>query len=450
MTRSRLAAAGLLTAGCLFASSSCYRPGDHKKAVEHPDTYAPLTTKQRAHVDALIAGADANPRDFATQKRAGLDLMNLTLSGALELQHDTERLLERAYSLDADDDELNRVLGRFYNMRAVEHDFSKAAWQQRVYASLLDDQAPAAMSDEHFVAYSFYSLAQIIELAENNKLLAALRRLRQLERDLQHRVDLDPKNVEVRALAGNFALFFAGYVPTSRRRRIDTGIDHFEYVRAHWADMRLGAKDERHCPNTYENFMFELAEAHLARKHDEQAQAIYRELAAIRPPVTRAKELVATVSQHRLDNLDKYRGELDLMPPWPSDVGNCVVCHSYTGDLPENTLFVHEPLALTQLPTAATAKPIDVTHVRTMVGSPREFEMFAEVMALKCGECHFAGGRASGVLDLTRYDDARDHVSEIADAIETGTMPPEQPLTAEEQQIIVDWVRLITTTHAPN
>ncbi|TPV96728.1 MAG: hypothetical protein B7733_03230 [Myxococcales bacterium FL481] len=423
----------------VLLAAVCYRPGEHKKAAAHPETFAPMTPAQRERVDSLIATANAAPTDFAAHKQAGLTLMELTLSGAIEWQNETERLLERAYELNPSDDELNRVLGRFYNMRAVEHDFRKASWQKRVYASLLGDQAPVDMTDEHFVAYSFFALAQIIELADRRKLVRALSRLRRLERELEARVTADPANVELRALAGNFALFFAGYVPVGQKRRIDTGIGHFEFVRSHWSDMRPGARDPRRCPNTYENFMFELGEALLARDRVQQAQAIYEELATIAPPATRAKELIAAVSRHRLAHLDRYRGRLDLMPPWPSDVGNCVVCHSYTGDLPVATLVVDTPIDLTAIPTTAAAKPLDVAVARPVDGYPADQRELADVVERRCGPCHFTGGRASGAVDLLVYDEARTHADWVLDAVESGDMPPERPLSPQEVQIFRRW-----------
>ncbi|MEE9381853.1 MAG: hypothetical protein V3V08_00365 [Nannocystaceae bacterium] len=435
----------VLYATAVSAFIACARPASAPD-LRGPDDVTELTSDQRAHIRALVGTAAESPQDFTAQKIAGFALMHLTLSGALHLQRHAELHLERAYELRQDDAELNRTLGRFYNMRAVDHDFSKSAWQQRVYASLLGEQSPRRMSDAHFIAYSFFSLAELIRLADQHKLLRAFSRLRQLERDLEDRVHANPDDVELRALAGNFALFFAGEVPVGRRRRIDRGIRHFEFVRRHWDRMGASAKDPQHCPNTYENFMFELAEAHLARDHEAQARQIYQELARVRSPRTRAKELIAAVSEHRLAYLGSYRGDLRLMPPWPSDVGNCVVCHSYTGEIPEHSLRVHSPLHLDRLPTAAVPKPADTARlvaakiVTIATDYPATAAPLLALIRLRCASCHFPGGRAAGTIDLSRYKSVMHQADAISETVADGTMPPTTPLSTDERRTLSEWL----------
>lgn len=262
-----------------------------------------------------------------------------TLSGALELQARAESDLEAAFELEPSDQALTRALGRFYNLRAVDGDRSKASMQVEVYAAHLLGRAPNTMTDLQFVAWSFSRLGVILDLRNRGRLLAALGEVEALEDALAGRVAADPDVIEMHALAGNFAFFFAGNLPMGRRERVQTAVSHFEVVRRRWDEMRPGAKQGEHCPNTYDNFMFELAEGYLVLEQLEQAATIHRELTQPRTPLTRAKSQIAEVSAERLRNAQRYSGEMDLMPPWPSDVGNCVVCHAWTRDVPMDSLY---------------------------------------------------------------------------------------------------------------
>jgi hypothetical protein len=250
-----------------------------------------------------------------------------------------EAHLERAFELDPNDNTVTRSLGRFYNMRTVAGDYSKAEIQVKVYHALLGDTPPLEMSHRGFVAWTFFQMGRALTAYNQGKLVRALRTVRVLEKTLSKRVKKDPTNVELRALAGNFAFFFAGNLPTRKRTRVRTGVEHFSYARANWERMRKGARDPVHCPNTYENFMFELAEGHLILKQLDEARSIYEELAQPHDPLTPARVQVATVSQERLDNLAAYAGDMALMPPWPSDEANCVVCHAGRAEVSERTLY---------------------------------------------------------------------------------------------------------------
>ena len=84
--------------------------------------------------------------------------------------------------------------------------------------------------------------------------------------------------------------------------------------------------------------MFELAEGHTALRELDQAREIYEELATPRPPDNPARSQVAAVSRERLRDLEAYAGDLRLMPPWPSDVANCVVCHASDAPVSEASL----------------------------------------------------------------------------------------------------------------
>ena len=288
---------------------------------------------------ALADAADAAPRDFEARRESGMAHMWATLGGALELQPRAEADLEAAFDLDPSDATLTRSLGRFYNMRAVAGDRSKADRQVEVYAAHLGGRKVEALSDLDFVAWSFSRLGAILDLRNRGRLLAALGEIEALEDTLAARVAAHPDNVELHALAGNFAFFFAGNVPMGRVERVQTAVAHFEVVRARWEELRRGAKHETLCPNTRENFMFELAEGYLVLEQPDNAAPIHRELTEIREPVTRAKEQIAEVSAERLEYADRYVGDMDLMPPWPSDVGNCVVCHAWTRDVPMDSLY---------------------------------------------------------------------------------------------------------------
>jgi mono/diheme cytochrome c family protein len=367
--------------------------------------------------------------------------MEFTLSGELYLQEDAEAYLERAFALRQDDEELNRILGRFYNMRAVEHDFSKAEMQERVYGALLGEQDPEEMSVPHFVSHSFFMLAKIMGAADEGRMGRALGLLRDLERQLEMKSRQHPDDIELHALAGNFELFFAGYLPTRRRARVRSAAAHFEVVRERWDELRPGAKDPGHCPNTRENFMFELAEARLMLGEAERAATIYSELITPSQPVTRGKELVAHVSADRLAHLDEYEGRKELMPPWPSDVGNCVVCHSWTGELSARSLYSIGPIDFSTVPTAAAEKPV-ADALRSV---PAEIEGIptgvTEVLARRCSPCHFEGGRAQSTLDLGDPKTIEAEIRWIEKVVDEGSMPPDDPLDAADRAMLEGWMQ---------
>lgn len=436
---SRAAVVGLALLG------SCSPSAAQTRASSHPSTYAWLSPDAETELDQLRAAARAAPDDYAAHKALGLRLMEHTLSGVLPLQAEAERTLERAFALRDDDEQLLRSLGRFYNMRAVEYDFSKADAQVRVYAALLGNEDPQAMSVSHFVAHGFFMLGRIIQAADEGHRLRALGLLRDLERTLARRTAAQPDNVELAALAGNFALFFAGSVPVGRRKRLRRGAAHFEFVKAHWSDMRPGARDQWRCPNTYENFVFELAEAQLALGHSSRAQEIYEELSQVRGPVTRGKELIAAASRHRLEHLPAYTGRLELMPPWPSDVGNCIVCHAYTGQLPTQTLWIAPGLEfdLAATPTEAEPRPIGTPNSDRPPPRDDPETAMAEPLRRICGACHAPGGEAHHILDLSDPTAVAGARAAILEAIESGSMPPDRPLSTSEREAILEVVRAI-------
>ncbi len=314
-----------------------------------------LTDAQADALGALAAEADEHPSDVAALKRSGLAHMRFALSGVLPLRDRAEQDLEAAFALDPQDKELTRTLGRFYNLRAVGGDDTKAQMQERVYAAHLGEASVDQMPTSAFVAYSFSRLGAILSERNRGQLVGALAKIKALEAELQAATQRDPNDLELKALAGNFAFFFAGNVPFGRRDRVEAAVGYFEPLRARWTELRRGARHPGECPNTYENFMFELAEGYTVLERLDEAREVYGELAQVRPPRTRAKEQIAFVSAERLRNLDRYAGEMDLMPPWPSDVGNCVVCHSYDADVPMTSLYSIEPLVLDDVPRGQVA-----------------------------------------------------------------------------------------------
>lgn len=306
----------------------------------------------------LVAAVDANPDDFAARRASGLAHMRLTLAGILRFRARAEADLEAAFELDPTDELLTRSLGRFYNFRAVQGDRDKAQWQVRVYAAHLGDTPVDEMSTSQFTAWAFSRLGSILAARNRGNLLGALSQIKDLEAQLAARTEREPDDIELHALAGNFAFFFAGNVPFDKKDRVQTAVHHFEIVRARWGQMRAGARHRRHCPNTRENFMFELAEGYLTLGRVAEAETIYEELTTIGEPYTRAKEQIAYVAAERLGKADTYAGKMELMPPWPSDGGNCIVCHAFGSDIPMNTLYAEPPIEIDQIPRREAAPAV--------------------------------------------------------------------------------------------
>ena len=171
----------MLLAGALACQS---KPRGHpSREVDGPERHTrrdlDLSAEQEAYLAELAAAADARPNDFAALRASGFAHMEFTLAGVLRLRDRAERDLEAAFALDSTDADLNRSLGRFYNLRAVAGDFSKAEMQVKVYAALLGDRDPMRMPDEEFVAYSFFMLGQILADKNRGRNFDALRKGRQ-------------------------------------------------------------------------------------------------------------------------------------------------------------------------------------------------------------------------------------------------------------------------------
>lgn len=436
-------------AGLLLASGCQGKPIGHpSRDAAGPDVHTrrdlELTAEQEAYLAELAEAADRNPDDLEARKASGLAHMSFTLAGVLRLRDRAEQDLEAAFALDSTDALLNRSLGRFYNLRAVAGDYSKAEMQVRVYAALLGDKPVAAMSDSEFVAYSFFMLGRTLTAKNRGRKLEALGLVEDLEEQLAARVRSNPDVIELHALAGNFAFFFAGNIPLERERRVREAVAHFEVVRARWDELRPGARDPLHCPNTRENFMFELAEGYLVLDRPAEARVIYEELAQISGARTRAKELIAHVAKERLRNLDEYVGDMKLMPPWPSDVGNCVVCHAWSSDVPLDSLYSIEPIRLEDVPSQAQARPLVTALERgeavQISGRERLPDAVLTVIEGECGPCHFAGGEVVDLLDLSQADAVLERARIIGERIDTGEMPPDGGLGERERAAIRSWI----------
>ncbi len=412
----------------LFAALACTRGATPARA---PDPTLrrdlALTPTQARYLAELAAAADAAPEDGAALRASGIAHMQFTLSGVLSLRDRAERDLEAALRLRPDDRELARALGRFYNLRAVERDATKASAQVAAYRAYLGELSVPQMNSAQFVGYAFSQLGHILELRDAGRMLAAFAAVRDLEGHLRERTAAHPDDLELWAVAGNFAFFFAGNIPTGKRERVETAVRYFTRLRERWDELRAGARDPEQCPNTYENFMFELAEGHVTLGQLDAARPIYQALVEVRAPVTRAKQQIAYVSAERLRNLDRYSGKFELMPPWPSDVGNCVVCHSYTSDVPLTTLYSLEPMTLDAMPRGTVSKPVADAEVPDTVRA---------IVAAACLSCHVDG---PGTIALDDDDALLAHRGAIGQAVASRQMPPRTALAAAEIDALVAW-----------
>lgn len=439
----------LVLGGFACQAKPAGHPSNQRSPEQHTRRDLELSEEEQGYLKELAAAADAAPEDFELRKRSGLAHMNFTLAGVTRLQERAELDLEAAFALDSGDRVLNRSLGRFYNMRAVAGDYSKAEIQVEVYAALLGEREPEQMNNEDFVAYSFFMLGAILTAKNRGRNLEALAKVKQLEQQLAARVADEPNNIELHALAGNFAFFFAGNIPIERERRVREAVAYFEVLRTRWEELRAGARHPSHCPNTRENFMFELAEGLLVLGRVDEARPIYAELTQIGTPRTRAKELIAHVAAERLDNADNYSGDMRLMPPWPSDVSNCVVCHAWSSEVGFESLYSLEPLRSEEVPSRAARKPLASAASVDHPGERGEIEHaeqlpteLAELIETRCAPCHFAGGEAVGLLDLSEPAQIEGGAAQILARVESGEMPPEQPLSAEERSQLRRWLEV--------
>ncbi len=248
-------------------------------------------TQGRALVDldALArarARADAAPDELSAQWTAGMVHVRATLQGHVDLRDHAERYLERAWRLDPDGERVRaaKVLARFLNIRSSVLDLAKLDLQISLYDSLIAaeqrDRRPAQMPAKQFHFASFVAAAEALQTYGEGHTLAALRRLKALERDMQQRAAEHPDDIDSCAMAGNFELTFAGVVPVGVERRLARGVEYLETQQDHWEQLSPRARSTAIAPNVRSVFALFLAEGLLARGELDDAAL----LPALQPP----------------------------------------------------------------------------------------------------------------------------------------------------------------------
>lgn len=410
----------------------CGRASVSPRPVSQPMASAPSEpAKATSYLDGLAAEADRAPRDRRRRKASGLAHLRAALAtGEPAWQDRAELDLEAVLELDPTDEQVARALGRFYNLRAVQGDGSRAEAQARAYALILGDAPNVDSLDRfQFSAWCFAQMGRILHEKLEGRLFAALAHVRAVEQALSDRVARDPLDGEARILRGNFAVFFAGHVPMGKRERVETAVDALLWVREHWADVPIGNRDPGECPNTYENLMFELAEGLMVIKRVDEAATIYSELAAVPARSTMPQRQIAAVAEERLAHLDDYAGDMSLMPPWPSDGANCSVCHAYDHDVAWTSLYTRSTPKLDMRAGGAPQKAPNIvidSDVRAVIDA-------------RCVSCHQPGREGGRWLDLTLDEEIKARWAAMAEHVKDGTMPPEHSLSADEVAILNRW-----------
>jgi hypothetical protein len=175
---------------------------------------------------------------------------------------------------------------------------------------------------------------------EHERPLEALHRVRRLERDLAAELVARPDDIDAHAMAGNFELTWAGVIEVGSKRRLDAGIAHMQHALDRWTQWSPGARDVGIAPNVQSVFTLALAEAQLAAGRVDDAEQTYDRLLALPVPHTRAREQIEALARHRVEHLDVYAGDPELLPPWPHGPTGCVACHARTTELPATGLHV--------------------------------------------------------------------------------------------------------------
>ena len=280
----------------------------------------------------LAAAADATPGDEPAQFRAGIEHAHAVMVGHLSYRDTAERYLQRAHALAPGESPATLILARFLNLRASVLDLSKIELQADLY------RVAAAREPDAFTMRAFLQSAELLEAYGDGRVLAAFRQLKQLERDLEDRARTAQDDVDTHAMAGNFALTWAGVIGVGSRRRLDDGTAYLEVQQARWDELSPGARDVGIAPGVQSVFTLALAEGHLAAARTDEARAVYKRLLELDVPHTRARAQIEAVARHRLDHLDAYAGDRDLLPPWPHGPSGCIACHARTTELPATGL----------------------------------------------------------------------------------------------------------------
>lgn len=265
-----------------------------------------------------------------------------TLAGELQTAPLAEAVLERAYRADPNDRTTARLLGRFLNLRLTEGDYAKAELQAELYARL---EAGESSPREAFVFSCFQQATKSADLYGEGKPLRAFWSVRTLEAALRDRVEAHPDDVELAAMAGNYALELAMRIPVGRARRLRQAATHFEHQQEHWDRQSVLTRGIGTAPGTRAVFAFWLGEVQLARGQADRAARAYGTVleACDTEGATVAVCELAEVANHRLGALDLYSGRSRLLPVWPRGAAACVACHAE-----DATIEAQDPFLLSQ------------------------------------------------------------------------------------------------------
>jgi hypothetical protein len=313
---------------------------------DHIEGSASLPASDPVDHEALArvaADAEARPGQEAAQFRAGIEHAHAALVGHFEYQEAAERYLLRAHELEPGRSPATLILARFLNLRSSALDLSRVDLQARLYGVALArarDGCDPALRGDAFHVHALRSSAQALSAWDDGQPMQALHRVRRLERELAAHVAAHPDDVDAHVMAGNFELTWAGVIGVGSRRRLEAGIAYLERSLQHWPSLSAGARDVGIAPNVQSVFTLALAEAQLAAGRTEAAATTYAQLLDLDVPHTRAREQIEALARHRLDRLDAYAGEADLLPPWPHGPTACVACHARTTELPATGLHL--------------------------------------------------------------------------------------------------------------
>jgi hypothetical protein len=172
--------------------------------------------------------------------------------------------------------------------------------------------------------------------------LAAYVRVARLERRLEVRLRHHPDEIDTHAMAGNYALGFAGAIPWGRRERLERATEYLRVQQARWDELSPGARAEYMAPNVRAVWAFMLAEALTAAGDVEGARPHYKRVIESERPDSLPAVTLAEASRERLARLQAYAGRSELLPVWPAGPASCMACHSESARLPTDGLFVLE------------------------------------------------------------------------------------------------------------
>lgn len=292
---------------------------------------------------ALRARADGHPSDHEAQFDAGMGHLWSTLEGNLAHREAAEHYLERAWRRDPGAQPIAPVLARFLNLRSTALDFSRLDLQIELYESIVDSPVdPASAGREDFTFDCFLEAARAMRAYDEGHTLAASVRVARLERRLEARLQSHPNEVDTHAMAGNYALGFAGSLPFGKRARLARAVTHLRVQQARWDELSPGARAEYVAPNVRVVWAFMLAEALTASGEVDEARGHYERVVEQARADSLPAIALADASRERLARLAAYAGREELLPVWPAGPASCMACHSERARLPTDGLFVLE------------------------------------------------------------------------------------------------------------